>query len=382
MLKDGVTMHSNDVDSLAKTLVKLCDSSVKRVLKRKGSEKSLYIAGYKCNALVHKKENFVDATEGSKAEPWNVTVEMVLPYTNDNNYYKVSMIVQCVMNACFDRVAKKAYQDSMLMFLGRTDTWTPADTKKYYESLWITSVWLLVTELCREELTPKRISRLSYSLFSDFMSIYQKKQAFPSDAVWKTYQDNSAASKGHNPPDNLKHYAGVYIAPTPAAIAANTPDALRAAALVRGNAVSAPKHVIPAAKSPWTPNSPGSAALPKSQEEQEREFELHMERPSTNLTELYAYLGFDNRFKRHPQNEKELACYRHWSELSKIPPTDDEWGAYSVIVGSTQNYPTVEAFRAYLPQYVIERKARDEKLRLEILELASKRLETSASRNW
>ena len=40
--------------------------------------------------------------------------------------------------------------------------WTVADTKYYYRALWLTSVWVLVTEVCREDLTDKRISVLSY----------------------------------------------------------------------------------------------------------------------------------------------------------------------------------------------------------------------------
>jgi hypothetical protein len=368
MLKEGVTMHSNDVDSLAKTLVKLCDSAVKRVLKR--SDKSLYIAGYGCNALVHKKEDFVDATEGSNVQPWNVTVEMVLPYTNDNNYYKVSNIVQCVMNACFQRVAKPEYQGSMLVMLQRgpdtaNNKWTAQDTKMYYRKLWLTSVWLLVSELCREELTLKRISRLSYSLFSDFMPIYQSENLFPSDAVWKTYQETSANQKGHRPPTNLEHFAGVNIAPTIAAIVAKTPDQQEAAALNRSRAESAPRLVIPARRAmselgsrehtaaaedgrtrelsvPLDEHTRVIAARDAAQ--YERDFLIYARKSGDMVSDerLALYVNFREKLNVEPNSKTEMDYFeKFYAVCARYPNNGGELQLYANYVMVFGSYPTL-----------------------------------------
>jgi hypothetical protein len=382
MLKDGVTMRSNDVESLAKTLVKLCDSSVKRVLKR--SDTYFSVIGKGVNALVHKKENFVDAAENSKADPWNVTLEMVVPYTNVNNYNIVSKILQCVMNACAQRVAKTEYQGAMLVFLGRSgDTWTSTDTQKYYKSLWLSSVWLLVTELCRGEMTPKRISKLSYSLFGDYMKVYQKAGNFPDTETWEKYQEDFAASKGHNPPTSLEHFAGVDIQPNIAQLQPGTPGTPGtpgvAAAKRRAGSMN---HIIPPATplSPGVPNTPNSAAT-MSIADRRRIFLLNMRRESSNLIEMKAFEEFQTQFE-HAPNEQELTLYVHLMSISPTLPTADEFRAYNVLyVQLGSQYPEAQQFLEFYDNWKREkaRRAAETEAELEDVTMGANII---AARDW
>jgi hypothetical protein len=371
MLKDGVTMHPNEVENLAKKLVNLCDSGVKRVLKR--SDSYFSVAGQGLNALVHKKQDFKDATEGSKVDPWNVTLQMVVPCTNPNNYKRVSEIVQGVMKACFERVENKDYKNAMLIAYGEPNAvWTPVSTKKYYKELWIHSVWLLTTELCREKLTPYRMSTLKFQLLKEFKYVFQEKQLFPDNAVWEKYKSDNAMTKGHKPPANLDHFAGVDIALNVATLPAGTPGTPGAAAN-RKNAAANPNHIIPVAiprtpavSSPYgysMPGTPNVAAAPTVQDRVDAFYFGMNRRQYRNMSELTAFEGFVDHFHRNP-SEIELTCYVHWSALSNIPPTEDEWGAYGEIASNTGDYPTVEAFAKYLPTYITrktaERKAAQE----------------------
>jgi hypothetical protein len=263
------------------------------------------------------------------------------------------------MNACAQRVAKTEYQGAMLVFLRRSgETWTPEDTKKYYRSLWLTSVWLLVTELCREEMTPKRISKLSYSLFGDYMKVYQKAENFPDTATWDKYQEDTAASKGHNPPENLEHFAGVDIQPTIAQLQPGTPGTPgtpgQAAAKRTAGTMT---HIIPPATplSP-VPNTPNSAAK-LSADEQAVEFNTYIGRDYLNLNELNTFNAFYEHLHRRP-NSSELVAYEHWqNEISKSPPTYVAWQAYIEICKQktastpTDPWPTREEFEKYLPVY-------------------------------
>jgi hypothetical protein len=306
---------------------------------------------------------------------------MVVPYTNVNNYNIVSKILKCVMNACAQRVAKLQYQGAMLKFLEDSETWTSEHTKTYYRSLWLSSVWLMVTELCREEMTPKRISKLSYSLFGDFMQVYQDAKNFPNTEVWEEYQKETAASKGHNPPASLEHFAGVDVKPNIAQLQPGTPGTPG----TQGEAAAKRKagtiiHIIPPATS-MTP-APNSAAT-LSTADRKAHFFLNMRRDPTSVSEMHAFEEFERQFD-YPPNKEELPLWAHLISTFPEAPTVDQFKSFKVLYESKGGiFPTDIEFKKFHQDRMEEKARRAEEA---ARELASADVQMRASigpaRDW
>jgi hypothetical protein len=179
----------------------------------------------------------------------------------------------------------------------KDETTNLKNEKEVYKRLWLTSVWILHTELCRRKLNPKRTGQLSNFIFSKFIGIYQTVKAFPDEGIWDGIV--AATTKGIllKGMEHFNKYACVHEDEPESAQGFKIEDVDRLnTAKVSAMVVSvAPKKI----KGGFG-NSPSQIAAPES----------------ADIAELQLrnrYLGVFIEWKQQP-NEEEFQRYKRFSE--------------------------------------------------------------------
>ena len=127
--------------------------------------------------------------------------QMIVPYTSGKAGI-AKKIIRIVMNKCLKKVTEESYLKSMDFqdnLIKHTSEGTIGD-------LWLTSVWILSTEMCRCLMTSDRIKTLTETIFHDHSDVYEAFGAWANITSWNAIKKKNGIKLKTK--ELLRHFAG------------------------------------------------------------------------------------------------------------------------------------------------------------------------------
>jgi hypothetical protein len=167
-----IVIEQAEIERTVKALRQICEKT--RLMRSQGAFS--VSNGIRANVYMRKlltKTNEENPEKGHR-------FQMIVPYTS-NKAKAAQKIIKVVMLKCLRKVTEERYLKGMNFEEPGTDH----TSENMIAKLWLASVWVISTEMCRELMTPERIKSLTDNIFHDFSEVYVGLGAWPGVKAWE-----------------------------------------------------------------------------------------------------------------------------------------------------------------------------------------------------
>ena len=170
--QNRATILEADIERLVKAL-RLIYTEPTRLMRTQGSYS--VVDGTTANIFTRKVFNKTKENDPDKGH----RLQLIVPYTSGKAGI-AKKIIRIVMNKCLKKVTEESYLQSLdIQYQGIKHT-----NDSMIGRLWVSSAWILTTEICREYLKPERILSLTKTIFHDFSRVYEGDECWADAASW------------------------------------------------------------------------------------------------------------------------------------------------------------------------------------------------------
>jgi hypothetical protein len=117
----------------------------------------------------------INCKSDSGTTDWMAKIKMLLPYIRTHDIIQAKNIIANAIGQC----------QYVLFYYQKLH---PKDSREFFEHIWATTVWILITEMSKEKMTNKRIADLSTGIMQKFEDVYLRDTQFKSD--WRKFLEH------------------------------------------------------------------------------------------------------------------------------------------------------------------------------------------------
>ena len=177
MKDETATIEESDIE----TIVKNCRAIYNSPLRLMRSSRS-FLAQPNVKATIYRKIS-LKATKEHKAA--TVHMQINVPYKSPR-IKAATAIINTMMQRCFYQVGRRGFLNAI-----RHQDAETLPTTELLRRLWVASVWIISTEICRSTMTHERISSLTDTLFKDFERVFFYFKAYPTKDAWAAVKEDN-----------------------------------------------------------------------------------------------------------------------------------------------------------------------------------------------